>query len=176
MASKYVVTAAHCFKTKFGQILGEQDVVVRLGEHSIDITGETHIPEKTVRISKIIKHENHVDGTTSEGTYMNDIALLELADEVDLNVYTPACLARSTDINTFDGMIAQVYGWGRIIEDGAPSSILLEVDIPVVTYAECNRAMGVKYPETPNNGQICAGGVEGQDACEVEYESSILMT
>ena len=34
-----------------------------------------------------------------------DISILELRteDELDLNIYTPACMARSSDTNSFDG-------------------------------------------------------------------------
>ena len=43
-----------------------------------------------------------------------DIALLELKaeDELDLTVYTPACLARSSDRDSFDNQLATVAGWG----------------------------------------------------------------
>ena len=43
-----------------------------------------------------------------------DIVLLELKeeDELDLTVYTPACLARSDDRDSFDNKIATVAGWG----------------------------------------------------------------
>ena len=39
-----------------------------------------------------------------------DIAILQLAKEVDLNTYTPACLAKTSDTTTFDGKTAWVYG------------------------------------------------------------------
>ena len=40
----------------------------------------------------------------------NDIALLKLSESVDLDVYTPACLAKTSDTSTFDGKTALVYG------------------------------------------------------------------
>ena len=40
----------------------------------------------------------------------NDIAIIELAQEVDLTTYTPACMAKTSDTNTFDGKNAWVYG------------------------------------------------------------------
>ena len=39
-----------------------------------------------------------------------DIAILELGEEVDLTTYTPACLARSEDKETFDGKMAVTLG------------------------------------------------------------------
>ena len=40
----------------------------------------------------------------------NDIAIIELPEEVDLTTYTPACMAKSSDTTTFDGKKALAYG------------------------------------------------------------------
>ena len=53
----------------------------------------------------ITNHENYDSSTTD-----NDIAIIELAQEVDLTIYTPACLAKTSDTTTFDGKKAWVYG------------------------------------------------------------------
>ena len=54
----------------------------------------------------------------------NDITIIELAQEVDLTTYTPACMAKTTDTTTFDGKNAWVYGEIMIIRrltgGGAP--------------------------------------------------------
>ena len=53
-----------------------------------------------------IVHPNYDEATTN-----NDIALLKLAESVDLSIYTPACLpASSAD---YVGQTAKVYG-GKI--------------------------------------------------------------
>ena len=77
---------------------------MRLGEHNLDTTGETTLPEKTIAVSAIYNHESY----NSPTPLANDITVLELAEEVDLNVYTPACLAQTSDVTTFDGKTAQV--------------------------------------------------------------------
>ena len=56
-------------------------------------------------VTSFIKHENF--NLTSLD---NDIALIELAEEVDLTTYTPACLAKTSDTTTFDGKNATAYG------------------------------------------------------------------
>ena len=60
----------------------------------MNATGEGSIPEKRVNIATIIIHENFDPNTQFE-----DIALLELAEEVDLTVYTPACMAQVSNIH-----------------------------------------------------------------------------
>jgi len=150
--------------------LTTSDVTVRIGDHNLAATGETSIPEKTVAVSAIYNHENYKPAT---GSLNNDITVLELAEEVDINVYTPACLAQTSDTTTFDGKIAQVYGWGTTSSGGSSSSTLLEVSLPVVTNTQCATSMGLI-----EDGQICAGGEAGKDSCQgdsggpLSYESN----
>ena len=79
------------------------DVSVRIGEHDLSTTGETTLPEKTIAVAAIKNHESYSAATAS-----NDITVLELSEAVDLNVYTPACMALTTDTTTFDGKTAHV--------------------------------------------------------------------
>jgi len=160
VASKYVITAAHCmfFDNDATQPLSTSDVSVRIGDHNLAASGETSIPEKTVAVSAIYNHENYKPAT---GSLNNDITVLELAEAVDINVYTPACLAQTSDTTTFDGKTAQVYGWGTTSSGGQSSSTLLEVSLPVVTNAQCATSMGLI-----EDGQICAGGEAGKDSCQ----------
>ena len=82
---------------------GTGDVSVRIGDHDLENTGETTLPEKTIAVAAIKNHESYAAATTS-----NDITVLELSEAVDLNVYTPACMALTTDTTTFDGKTAHV--------------------------------------------------------------------
>ena len=63
------------------------------------MTGETTIPEKKVAVTSYTNHEDYM----SPGQYSNDITLIELAEELDLTVYTPACMAQTEDTTAFDG-------------------------------------------------------------------------
>ena len=56
-------------------------------------------------VTSITLHEDF-DSSTDD----NDIAIIELAQEVDLTTYTPACMAKTSDTSTFDGKNAWVYG------------------------------------------------------------------
>ena len=71
-----------------------------MGEHNLASTGEGSLPETTIDLLETnwTLHENYDDETMD-----NDIAVIELPEVVDLNIYTPACMARSSDTNSFDG-------------------------------------------------------------------------
>ena len=63
-------------------------------------------------VSKIIVHE---DFTKAENIQKKlnkyyDLALLELSEDVDLATFTPACLARASDLTTFDNKMALATG------------------------------------------------------------------
>ena len=57
--------------------------------------------EKHVVVAKIFRHR-------SAGGIRNDIALMELMEDVDISIYTPACLTRSSE--TYTGEYAWTYG------------------------------------------------------------------
>ena len=61
----------------------------------------------TIDVTSIIKHEDY---DYFSFTFDNDIAIIKLAQEVDLTIYTPACMAKTSDTKTFDGKNAWVYG------------------------------------------------------------------
>ena len=54
-------------------------------------------------------------------------------------------------------------GWGTTSYGGDSSSVLQEVEVPVVTNEQCKTTMGSGITD----GMICAGGVEGKDGCQV---------
>ena len=83
---------------------------IRIGEHDTTIELEGSLPEMTIDLASYTNHENYNDNS-----YENDIAIIELAEEVDLAIYTPACLAKTADTTTFDGKNAWAYGEKMII-------------------------------------------------------------
>ena len=63
---------------------------VRLGDHDIsDHLRSSGLAERVVGVAGVHVHELY-----RSWSYEHDITLLELAEEVDLNTYTPACMAQ----------------------------------------------------------------------------------
>ena len=80
-----------------------------MGEHDVEDTTENILETKEIAVKQAISHEDY-----NQRSLDNDIAILELAEEVDLTEYTPACMARSDD-GTFEDKKAWAYGESIII-------------------------------------------------------------
>ena len=87
IASKYVLTAAHC-------VDGGRYAWIELGGF---YNGDS---EKEKSVSRIIVHPDFKNSPE------NDIALLETSTTIDLNIHTPVCLRRTTE--TFAWKMAEV--------------------------------------------------------------------
>ena len=105
VASKWVLTAAHCLFSDF-ELINEvpaDDIEIVLGDHDHMVDDESDIT-KTIQLESYIMHPDF----NMDGDLNADIAMLKLAEEVDLNIFTPACLANMGD--TFVGQKAWAYG------------------------------------------------------------------
>ena len=110
VASEWVLTATHClFKDQQQTVpTPASEIRIVLGEHDTSSTTESIIPRKVIQVTKYITHPDYNTQTSD-----NDIAMIKLAEAVDLNVYTPACLANTGD--DFVGKQAWVYGESFLI-------------------------------------------------------------
>ena len=76
---------------------------------------ESVLETKEFRLKNIIVHEKYEKRADLEKRtfiWHNDIALLELEEEVDLSVYTPVCLPSS--VRNRDNTPALAIGKGRV--------------------------------------------------------------
>jgi len=99
-------------------------------------------------------------GNYRRGGYSEDIAIIYLKDPVD-NV--PVIELNDDQSLENDGEEMRVIGFG-ITEDynRFGSSILKEVDVPVVSKKRCTKT----YGSTIDDGMVCAGfDVDGKDSC-----------
>merc|ERR1712110_151424 len=102
---KFVVTAAHCWDSRFTNLR------VIVGEHSIcDGINEGG---KVINVKKATMHPDY-----NKKTMDNDIAVLELADELTFtDKIKPACLPSSAT-KDFSGTGSTISGWGGTIGYG----------------------------------------------------------
>ncbi len=86
---------------------------------------------------------------------------------------TPTGLGSSSNVSLWGpGETATVKGWGTTSSDGDASNVLLEVDVPIVSDADCNASMA--GPITAPL-MMCAGDLEngGIDACQGDSGGSL---
>ncbi|CAH1405196.1 unnamed protein product [Nezara viridula] len=149
---RYVLTAAHCVRGFMWFM-----IKVTLGEH--DRCNTTRKPETRFVIRAF----------TGDFSYVNfdhDIAVLRLNAQVPLTeTIRPICLPKVSD-TLYAGTKAIATGWGTLKEDGKPSCILQEVEIPVMSNDDC-RANTSYNPKMISDNMLCAGYDEGKkDACQ----------
>ncbi|PZC75016.1 hypothetical protein B5X24_HaOG206841 [Helicoverpa armigera] len=162
----YVLTAAHCVvfldRMKLeAVILGEHDV-----SHDPDCEMSDGIkycapPAKHVPVASIVAHPGY-----TRQSQIDDIALIRLSEPADFtqNSMKPLCLPMTPELQaeSLVGHNAVVAGWG-VAEDGIQSSVLLSVDLPVLSHSDCMAAY--RGALKLKNTQICAGGVKDKDSC-----------
>ncbi|CAF4799344.1 unnamed protein product [Pieris macdunnoughi] len=171
--SKYILTAAHCVVDKKieGVRIGEYDINTdRDCEYEPDkVICEDHIQDMYVK--EKIPHENYQRSPTS-----NDIALLRVDGEILLN-YTnvePICLPVSSSLRRkgLDNKNGTVAGWGYT-ETGRESAILLRVEVPVKTDAECKGYYNRNNRDSVKK-QFCAGELK-KDSCNGDSGGPLMM-
>ncbi|NP_001156363.1 trypsinogen precursor [Sus scrofa] len=143
--SQWVVSAAHCYKSR---------IQVRLGEHNIDVLEGN---EQFINAAKIITHPNF-NGNTLD----NDIMLIKLSSPATLNsrvatVSLPrSCAAAGTE--------CLISGWGNTKSSGSSYPSLLQcLKAPVLSDSSCKSS----YPGQITGNMICVGFLEGgKDSCQ----------
>jgi len=107
IASKWVLTAAHCLYQKSSkELTPHTDLRVVLGEHDSEKEDETFLKTRKIPLKKYFVHEGYRRLIAKQ----HDIALLKLEEEVDLSVYTPVCLPSS--VRNRDNTPVLALGWG----------------------------------------------------------------
>ncbi|KYQ53177.1 Ovochymase-2, partial [Trachymyrmex zeteki] len=147
---RYVVTAAHCVKGFMWFM-----IKVTFGEHDRCI-------EKSPETRYVVRV---MTGDFSFLNFENDIALLRLNERVPLSdTIRPICLPTMLD-NEYVEAKAIVSGWGTLKEDGKPSCLLQEVEVPVMSLQACRNTSYSARMISEN--MLCAGYLEGQkDSCQ----------
>ncbi len=157
IASRWVLTAAHCMFDARGSELTNSSLLVATGVNNL----QTDTPTEVADVTNIIVHPSYDHFATNP---LHDIALLELAIDTTVGVVE---LSKSAP-NTWYNEIATVMGWGAIFLSDSGEGVypvhLNEVDVPVVSLASCNAPNS--YNGMLLETQLCAGlAAGGKDSC-----------
>ncbi|KAG5877870.1 hypothetical protein JTB14_031386 [Gonioctena quinquepunctata] len=149
--NKFLLSAGHCVS------FNKDRITAVFLDHDRSTSYET----KTImrKIKNIIRHRGYGTG----GNYNNDIALLQLDQEVSLTgMLKPVCLPPTG--KSFTGYEGIATGWGATKEHGQTSNKLREVRVPIMSNIDC-RNTGYKNRITDN--MMCAGYPDGKkDSCQ----------
>ncbi|KAJ4920780.1 hypothetical protein JOQ06_022786 [Pogonophryne albipinna] len=140
----WVVSAAHCYKSR---------IVVRIGEHHIGVTEGN---KQFISSLSVITHPYY-----DRYSLMNDIMLIKLSKPATLNQYVqPVALPSSC---APAGTMCTVSSWGNTMSSTADGNRLQCVTIPILSYEDCDNS----YPGMTDNTMFCAGYLEGgKDSCQ----------
>ncbi|KAM3869022.1 enteropeptidase [Diretmus argenteus] len=152
--SEWLLTAAHCV---YGKNQHLQFWTAVLGLHSHSDLGSLDV--QTRRVDQIIINKEY-----NRQSKQADIAMIHLQMPINFTDYIqPVCLPQ--DHQEFEaGRKCFIAGWGRDAEQGSPTNVLQEAQVPLVSQVQCQ----VQLPEyTITSSMVCAGYVEGGvDSCQ----------
>ncbi|KAF0312243.1 Atrial natriuretic peptide-converting enzyme [Amphibalanus amphitrite] len=156
ISDRWLLSAGHCYLRS-----ATNHWVARLGAYR---RGSTLLSpfESLHQVSHIIVHPDYEDVG-----YVNDIALLRLADSVSMSDFVrPVCLPPRRNEVT-EGAICSVIGWGQLFESGRifPDT-LQEVELPLITSQQCKKRTSRLPLYKITDDMFCAGYDRGgRDAC-----------
>jgi len=161
ISNNWILTAAHC--TRAVMPLQSGDVLsVVIGDHDRGTT--TDAASQQIAISAVFDHPRY--NTT---TMDNDMSLLKLSRSVTYtSTISPVCLPWNYRSDEFAGTTITASGWGTTTQGGQTSSTLREVDLPVLTTAQCSQY----YPGQITSNMICTYQ-PGKDTCQGDSGGSI---
>ncbi|XP_030639604.1 trypsin-3 isoform X2 [Chanos chanos] len=144
ISNLWVVSAAHCYKSR---------IQVRLGEHNIAVSEGT---EQFIDSSKVIRHPSY-----NSYTLDNDIMLIKLSRAASLNSYVSTVSLPSSCAGA--GTWCLISGWGNTLSSAYYPDRLMCLDAPILSDTTCRNS----YPGQITNNMFCAGFVEGgKDSCQ----------
>ncbi|XP_034466582.1 trypsin-3 [Hippoglossus hippoglossus] len=145
ISSTWVVSAAHCYKSR---------VQLRLGEHNIAVNEGT---EQFINSAKVIRHPSY-----NSRNLDNDIMLIKLSKPATLNSYVGSVSLPSTCASA--GTRCLISGWGNLSGSGNNYPDRLRcLDAPILSDSSCRSS----YPGQITSNMFCAGFLEGgKDSCQ----------
>ncbi|CAG4931532.1 unnamed protein product [Parnassius apollo] len=169
----YVLTAAHC-------IIGRRIASVRIGDYDwtskVDCEKGTDLCEsyyQEIAVSERLAHPAY----QGPPIVRNDIGLLRLSKPVNLRVKNAGviCLPVTKQLRErrLDTEQLTVAGWG-VTENHTESSVLLKVNLPVLSGEMCKAYHSRKTTEDTTKNILCAG-VLGKDSCKGDSGGPLML-
>ncbi|MBI2568562.1 MAG: serine protease [Candidatus Schekmanbacteria bacterium] len=160
IAREWVATAAHCVLDDNG-IADPATIGAVVGAHNLET------PEPGYQQLGVAAAYPHALYNGASGD--NDIALLRLARPADVSGGVQTVPPLGDAAGSLEGVVATVTGWGATSEAGAGSVVLLQVEIPIISNAQCESwlddSQGQQSWVTDN--MVCAGFMNGEkDSCQ----------
>jgi secreted trypsin-like serine protease len=150
-----VITAAHCL-----QNLKATDITVVGGRTDLSASAPGDTVSAVTSMAIRPGYTSALKGA--------DLAVLNTTVSFPYPALPPAT-AQDTDLYAA-GTVGTVYGWGRLAQDGATTSILHKVDLPVVAESDCatEYQQFMKDGSTYNSDAMFCAGYTGiaKDACQ----------
>jgi trypsin len=137
-------------------VLGVPLKSLRVLVHRYNLSETTDQENGTeLRVTRITVHPNF-----NLYTLDSDIAIwhLEGGDHLDVQ----GVVRLDNGVNSKPGRGSMVVGWGALSEGGPASTVLMQVQVHVISQETCRRVLGSGVTET----MVCAGGEDGADACQ----------
>ncbi|XP_048483272.1 CLIP domain-containing serine protease 14D isoform X2 [Plutella xylostella] len=159
ISKRVVLTAAHCALAKPE---GYKLSTIVVGEYDIGKSPDCSEffcapPTQALKVEHVIVHPGY-----EQKIFRHDIALIVLKEEVKYSVTAaPVCLNEKPEIVLNER--ASLVGWGKLSGQNSLVSRQQQLQVPLVPLANCERIFGESVPV--HEGQLCAGGEEGRDAC-----------
>ncbi|KAF7198936.1 trypsin-3 [Nothobranchius furzeri] len=145
ISSTWVVSAAHCYKSR---------IQVRLGEHNIAVSEGT---EQFIDSAMVIRHPSY-----NSYNLDNDIMLIKLNKPASLNNYAKTVSLPSSCASA--GTNCLISGWGNTSSSGSyyPDNLRC-LDAPILSDSSCRNS----YPGQITSNMFCAGFLDGgKDSCQ----------
>lgn len=132
-------------------------MIIRLGAYDITSSTEGSID---FNIESKITHESY-----DPKFIINDVSIIKMTAFVNISTaIRPICIPLAADLANRDwtGYLPYVAGWGSTSFRGPGSTILQEVQLPVISTSECEFNYRLYFPnQVFDNRVLCAGYREG---------------
>uniref|UniRef100_A0A182P1T5 CLIP domain-containing serine protease n=1 Tax=Anopheles epiroticus TaxID=199890 RepID=A0A182P1T5_9DIPT len=180
ISKRFVLSAAHCFTAAYSKRwiihsvrVAEWNFMNHRGSKDCKQVKGYDVPicRKDYNVARFALHPDY---RVNSGVHVNDIALIELAAEVEYNIFVaPICLPISNgtyQLPASDGLDKEytAAGWGSTDTGKESSSMsyrLMQINLRGFDHERCRRLFQVPSGSGVGEGHICAGGVRDQDTC-----------